>query len=144
MTPPSGTWIGTFVPTGFNRGVQITLTLNVQGDGSITGSFDVDNQNAPWWTGPIHGAFDKGGYTPYGSLHLAEEGAEAKGNAVLDARFNSVDANSAVLWGTILIEVAGRKQGGTLVAIFAERVGPADELSVRPADFVSAPHVWGN
>jgi hypothetical protein len=144
MTPQSGTWIGTFVPAGSGQGVQLTLTLDVRDDGSITGSFDVDNRDAPWWAGPTHGDFAEGGYTPYGSLHLEEEGADGRGDAVLDARFHSIEANSAVLWGTILIELGKAKQRGTLVAVFAKEPLDAAAPPVPTAEpEIALPHVWG-
>ncbi|MBV8550159.1 MAG: hypothetical protein JOY54_02585 [Acidobacteriaceae bacterium] len=130
--PQSGKWLGVFV-TQDGKAVQLNLQLEFGDDGSAGGSFEVYPIGNTQWTGPQRGTFSRGGYSPFGTLHLAEEADSGRcGEATFDGQYEVHEPHSAVISGTVLIRRQDQVERGTLSAVFAEKQKTA------------VGHVWGN
>jgi hypothetical protein len=136
MKPLAGTYMGSVFIHGSKKAFLITINLQVDDRGPLTGSFVIEGEG---WSGPPRGDFHEGGWSPYGTLHLEEEqDATNKGEAFFDGFYAGTDTSSAAIWGRIFVtrERDSQKyvtQTGTLQVAFA---------AVKK--FVNSEGPWGN
>ncbi len=117
MKLQSGTWIGTLLTVG-NRAIQVTVTLQVSDNGSVSGKLSAAG-GLHDQTGPADRAFSKGSYSASGNVHL-EYGSNDLDRGSFDGRFESPDGKTGVLWATAVFHRNGRVGTGTLVLIHAD------------------------
>jgi hypothetical protein len=136
MKPIAGVYMGSVFMHGSKKSYLITIRLQVDERGPLTGSFVVEGEG---WSGPTRGEFDGGGWSPYGTLHLAEEqDVSNKGKATFDGFYAGTDTSSAAIWGRIFVT----KERDSMKVV--TQTGTLQVAYVVVEKFVNGEGPWGN
>lgn len=135
--PQSGTWIGMFLFDQTGKAFPVTLDLNVQDGGPITGTFTVTVSAGTGWAGPMSGDLSEGNYLP--TLYMAL--TSGKGNASFEGKCEAPDAAHGFIWGTVTISKNGQTQNGTMSLVYTARSDTALPPTA-PADGPFATRIW--
>ena len=136
MKPLPGTYMGSVFIHGSKKAFLITINVQVDERGPLTGWFVVEGEG---WSGPRKGEFNEGGWSPYGTLHLEEEqDAINLGEAFFDGFYAGTDQSSAAIWGRIF--VTRQRADGKVVT----QTGTLQVAYVVVEKFVNGEGPWGN